>query len=455
MEILDYFMKRLKEKEVDHAVLSFNAGHSRQIKFSDNQTVKDSVETLSDVGIFVVKDKKIFTTTYKNTVNESGLGSENSDLNEMNKKEMDRFVERIMKFLKTLHPKEDYMGLNNKTFKYKEIKQGYDKRIMNLNDHDYVQRGINAAFKEGAKRTNGIFEVHESKNTTLTSHGAEYSEKKSELYFSMRSFIEKDESGHMNALSRVVKGLNPEKLGSESGRIAKEAKNPVNGKRGNYDIIFSPMAIAPLLDSIGESASIFSVESGMSFFTDKLGKKIGSDKITIYDDGTLANGSGSTKADAEGVPAKKTALIENGIYKNYLYNTSTARKYNVQSTGNAGLVTPDPWNIVVKPGNISLNEMVKSIKRGIYITNVWYTRFTSYSTGDFSTIPRDGAFLIENGKVTKSLKGIRISENVLRMLKNIDAVGKKSVHLRSWEAELPVMTPHLLVRGCSITTPTV
>jgi PmbA protein len=98
--------------------------------------------------------------------------------------------------------------------------------------------------------------------------------------------------------------------------------------------------------------------------------------------------------------------------------------------------------------------MIKDVKNGLYVTNVWYTRFANYHTGDFSTIPRDGAFLIKNGKIVNSLKGIRISENVLNMLKNVKEVGKESVHLRSWEASTPILSPHVLIKDCNITTPT-
>ena len=62
----------------------------------------------------------------------------------------------------------------------------------------------------------------------------------------------------------------------------------------------------------------------MSFFTDSIGKKVGSNKINIYDDGRLRNGIGSTKADAEGVPTRRIPLLEKGVYKNYLYNYSIA-----------------------------------------------------------------------------------------------------------------------------------
>ena len=258
----------------------------------------------------------------------------------------------------------------------------------------------------------------------------------------------------MNALSTSLKNFDVDEAGRTSGMTARDSKNPEKGNKGKYDIIFGPMAISPLLNVIGESASMFSVESGMSFFAGKYGKMVGSKKITIYDDGTLDGGTNSTKADYEGVATRRNVLIENGMFKQYLYNTSIARKYKVESTGNAGLISPAPWNIVVKKGDLSLNEMIKKVKKGIYVTNVWYTRFANYHTGDFSTIPRDGAFLIKNGKIIGSLKNIRISENVLRLLRNVDEIGDKPRYLRSWEARTPVLTPPILIRNCNVTVPT-
>jgi PmbA protein len=245
-----------------------------------------------------------------------------------------------------------------------------------------------------------------------------------------------------------------EEAGKISGEIASDSRNPYKGSKGTYDIIFGPMAISPLLNVIGESASIFSVEAGLSFFTGKERKKVGSSNITIYDDGTLEGGVNSVKADVEGVATSKNVLIEKGIFKQYLHNTSTARKYGIESTGNAGLISPGPWNIVVEKGSLGLPEMIKEVKNGIYVTNVWYTRFANYHAGDFSTIPRDGAFLIKNGKIVGSLKNIRISENILRLLQNINCVGNRMKYLRSWEAHTPVLTPHILVKNCNITVPT-
>jgi len=175
----------------------------------------------------------------------------------------------------------------------------------------------------------------------------------------------------------------------------------------------------------------------LSCLQNTLNKKVMNEKVTIYDDGTLKNGFGTSLFDSEGVPSQKTLLVDKGVVKSYLHNTSTAKRYKVQTTGNAGLIVPEPHNVVLEPGDQSKDELIKNIKKGIYITNVWYTRFQNSHTGDFSTIPRDGAFYIEKGKIQYPLKNLRVSENLLNVMKKVS----------------PVSTPHVLVSNVNITKP--
>ena len=91
------------------------------------------------------------------------------------------------------------------------------------------------------------------------------------------------------------------------------------------------------------------------------------------------------------------------------------------------------------------------MNKGILITNLWYTRYNNYITGDFSTIPRDGMFLINNGKIVKSLKNLRVSDNMLRILNNIDKIGSNSEQVVSWEAENNITCPSILVKDVNIT----
>ncbi|MBW2995228.1 TldD/PmbA family protein, partial [Candidatus Woesearchaeota archaeon] len=162
---------------------------------------------------------------------------------------------------------------------------------------------------------------------------------------------------------------------------------------------------------------------------------------------------GSSKFDSEGVPSRKTLLVDKGILRTYLHNTSTAKKYKTKTTANAGLIVPGPTNIVVEPGKLDAEEMYKNFS-GLRVTNVWYTRFQNYLTGDFSTIPRDGIFLYKNGKIIQAVKSIRISDNILNMFRNIKDTTKESKQNCGWEVETPVFCGSALIKNVNITTST-
>ena len=173
--------------------------------------------------------------------------------------------------------------------------------------------------------------------------------------------------------------------------------------------------------------------------------------MTLADDGTVPNGFDSARFDEEGTPTRKNTIIEKGVLKTYLHNTSTAKRHKVKTTANAGLVTPLPFNLILQNGKFNKEEMIRQVKRGLIITNVWYTRFQNYETGDFSTIPRDGMFMVENGKVTGPVKELRINDNLIRILKSITAVGSEPEPVFGWEVEIPTITPAVLVRDVKMT----
>jgi len=437
MELIQLKDKFIKSG-MDDVVLTRLTNNSTQIKFSNNKIVKTGTELIDYISIFLVKDKKILTTGIK----------------DFSKQHIEKTIKTCSKLINKLPRKEDYYGIAKGPFKYKKLKETYDKRINSIDQVDMVNAAINASINEGAKRTNGIFETHEVDSRLLTSNNIDIKDKQTQLYLSIRSLIEKDSSGHITISSRTLKNFNPEKAGKESGIIAKQSLNPQPGKGGEYDILFSPLAFAPLLSIIGESASAFSVDAGLSFLEGMINKKVSNNNITIIDDPYYPNALRSTSFDDEGYPTKPLKLIYKGIFKTYLHNTSTARKYNTKTTGHAGLISPTPWNVKLNPGKLSNDKLIQNIKKGIYITNIWYTRFTSYKTGEFSTIPRDGAFYIENGEIKYPIKNIRVSDTMPNILKNIEEIGNNLTQIRSWEAGLPVLTPSVFLKDIGITTPT-
>jgi PmbA protein len=124
----------------------------------------------------------------------------------------------------------------------------------------------------------------------------------------------------------------------------------------------------------------------------------------------------------------------------------------MKTTGNAGLVAPGAWNMEIDAGEMDKDDLFAETKRGLYLTNTWYTRFQNYAKGDFSTIPRDGIFLVEKGEIKQSLKDLRLSDNALTMLGNIAGISKERQHVHWWgEADPPSLSPYVLMKNVHMT----
>ncbi len=439
-ETTNLLKKELLKAGVDDLAVTGISQKAFQIKFVNNKIAKTGTEFLSSSDVFVSKNKKTLQTTFNPT----------AETNQS--KEIKEFAKKIIKFLKFLPKNPNYQGIAHGKFRYKKIKDIYDKKIPDLGEKavDLVKEGIDLALEKGAKRTAGNLEFYTSERFTLTSGGTGFYEKGTQWYYSIRALVDKYATGHKTACGRKLDPSKIKEAALFASGIAEKSLNPKLGREGKFDLIFEPMPLANLLNYAAVAASIFEVEAGLSFLT-QLNKKIGSEKLTLSDDATVPNGFGSTAADMEGVPTKKNTIFDKGLFRTYLHNTSTAKRYETKTTANAGLVAPRPWNIVVEPGDHSKEELFKGVKKGIYITNLWYTRFQNYQTGEFSTIPRDGIFYIENGKIKHPLKEIRIASSLPIVLKNISALSKEQTQIKSWEADIPTFTPSAVIKNISVT----
>jgi PmbA protein len=436
-EAAHYLLEQFRKKGADDIIVSASDDHTSQIKFYNSKIATTQTWMSAKMEVFVAIKKKLISTSIKDFSKEALADS----------------VDRLMKFAASASPTGDYMGIAKGPFSYNQPDETFDPKVAELGDKavDLTEAALNAAAAHGSNRSAGVFESQVSGSYLLTSSGVEASDRGTHLYMSLRAFSKKDASGHCMTNSRVLSKFNVEDPATRAADTAKQALNPQPGVPGNYDILFEPLPFSNFLCQVSEASSIFNVESGLSCLTNQLGQKVGSDAVSLYDDATLPNAFGAVSFDAEGVPAQRTPILEAGIMKSYLHNTSTARRHNTKSTGNAGIVSPAAFNVVFKNGNLNKEEMLHGMKRGLVVTNVWYTRFQNYSTGDFSTIPRDGMFLVEDGKITGPVRELRISDNVLRMLKNVADVGNNSERVFGWEVETPVETPSVVVRDVRVT----
>src|SRR5437773_878673 len=261
------------------------------------------------------------------------------------------------------------------------------------------------------------------------------------------------------AVERLVKiaktsQANPDYAGIAKGpfRYARTRRAPKPAKAGRYTVLFDPLIFGSLTDQVGGRLSAWAVLAGLSPFGKKIGKRVASSQLTLYDDGS-ADSIARKRFDAEGVPTRRNLLVNKGILKTYLHNTSTAKKFKTKTTGSAGLVAPDSHAVFVKPGDRSRDEIFSEVKDGLWLTNTWYTRYQSYVTGDLSTIPRDGIFHIRNGDVVEAWKDIRVTDNLLHLMKNIVALSDEAEQMMWWgEVSVPNFVPYALIKDVGITT---
>jgi PmbA protein len=378
-------------------------------------------------------------------------------------------IDALKEVMKTLKAAMDITGpgevestLPKGPFNYEPVANTYDARIPKMTSElvDLAVEAMNAAQAEGARRSSGVLVASEWERCVKTSAGAEGRDKGTNIDLSVRAFVDDDSSGQSNSCATRLEDFNPKLAGAEAGKIANQARNPVYGDEGKYRVLFGPSIMAQFLNNTADSATAYSVDLGLSFFAGKIGQKVASENLTLIDDRRMSGGINSCMLDEEGYPTQRTTIIEHGTLKTYLHSSYSVAKYGGALTGSAFYVggtwciAPVALNVIVEPGEYRQEELFEKVGNGLYLTNNWYTRFQNYQTGDFSSICRDGAFEIKNGKVGRSLKGLRISDNMPRILQSITAFSKERKWIKWWEVPTPVYLPHVIAENVGITRAT-
>ncbi len=370
-------------------------------------------------------------------------------------------IETLIKTMKLMRPGDVESRLPQGPFTYRGVTDNYDRRVYSSTDEltRAVETSIDSALNTGAKRVSGVLVATEWKRILETSTGSEGKECGTLLELTVRAFVDADSSGQGVSCSTTFQNFNPEVAGREAGTTAKLATGPAEGREGVYRAVLGPLVMANLLNTAASSASAHAVEIGMSYFAAKVGQEVASEKFTLIDDQQFPSGPGSHAFDDEGFPTRPTKIVDRGLLKTLLHSSYTAKKYNADLTGHgyysgpSGII-PSPSNLIVDPGNCSTDELFQEVNNGIYVTNNWYTRFQNYSSGDFSTICRDGVFMIVDGEIAGPVKGLRISDNMLRIMKSIRAISRDRKWIKWWEVETPILLSHFLVDGVKMTKST-
>lgn len=434
LEISRKLVERSISEGFSEAIALVSRLNSTMAKIFESQlSVIQRWDTLK-VSLYLARDKRVFV-----------LELEPSSL-----EQVDRSVKELMSIADRVQESQLYAPIP--AIDRVEPMNVVDRSVVEYMDRvsDIVERLIEVSHREKIDSVAGTVHLNYQEKAFSSSTSAQAIQRKAWVSGYIRAFSG-DGSGQWSYTSTRVDLDNLEKIASTASRLAVESRGRVDIEPGVYDVILSPMVLGNLVNYIAEMASAFSVLSGVSIFMGKnIGDTVASDRLNIYDVPRDTELPGVTGFDEEGVQTFNKPIVENGVLKNLLHNTKTAKAMGANTTGNAGWLSPRPWNIMVAPGDATFDEMVSEVKRGLIITNNWYTRLQNYITGEFSTIARDAIFLIENGRITKALNKVRIADTFYNIMKNIDMVGRDLYNVQWWEVEIPTRAPYVLIRNIRI-----
>lgn len=234
------------------------------------------------------------------------------------------------------------------------------------------------------------------------------------------------ERDYWYTMARGFDGLEaPEYVGREAARRALRRLNPVKASTQRVPVVFDQRTARSLLDNIFEAVHGMSVYRQESFLAGRLGEKVASEQVTVIDDGTLAGLFGSSPFDDEGVPSRRTVVIERGVLKSYLLNTYAARKLGMKTTGNAsrgltGNAGIGHGNLFLQAGVQTPEQIVADVRDGFYVTELMGFGVNTV-TGDYS---RGAAGLwIREGELAHAVSEVTVAGNLKEMLAGIEAVG--------------------------------
>jgi len=269
-----------------------------------------------------------------------------------------------------------------------------------------------------------------------------------------------DSSGRAHASGWRASDISVEQIGREAIEKTERGRNPRKFEPGKYTVILDAYGTEDLISMLaftGMGAS--SVLEGRSWMNDRIGQKVMSSAVSIWDDGLDPRGL-PLPFDFEGVPKQRVDIVKDGVVLGPVYDRYTGSKAGKPSTGHALPPTargfgPIPLNLFMAPGSAALEDMILSTEKGLYITRFWYTRPVHPRDCVITGMTRDGVFVIENGRLAYPVKNLRFTQSYVEALANVEAIGRETRLIGSEFGGGGARIPALKIRDFNFTGSTV
>jgi len=317
--------------------------------------------------------------------------------------------------------------------------------------HDMVEASMN--YNGKIKDNSGVFNLVEYHTVAMNSHGLTAGDDGTFFETSLTATAKqgaKTSEGAESTGGRSLKELKPSDIGQKAAEMAVSCLKTQRLEEGTYSILLNPHPVAIITLYVEELSSPPLAKRDYPLLLDKVGKRVGSQQLTLVDDPLMLGGVGSSWVDQEGSPSKKFAIIEKGIFKTFACDsfyaamekrktTCSANRYYFvvgfsQFPGRNYNLEPIPRarNPYILPGDWKKDEILEDMKDGLLVKRFHYTRLTNPTRGDFTSVLRMGLYRVKNGKIVGAVEKSRLIDNLLDIMKNVDAVSDKLTVAGSW-----------------------
>jgi PmbA protein len=298
---------------------------------------------------------------------------------------------------------------------------------------DAVRQVIAAADQAGVTAY-GSFQTGIETNAVANSNGIRAAGSRTAAQLITVSMGPEGGTGYGEAAAVDATTIDPAAIGRQSADKARASANAVAIEHGDYPVVLEEPAVVDLLDMLGYLGfSALAVQEERSFF--EPGKEIGSELVTITDDG--ADPAGLPMAfDYEGVTKQRVELVAHGACRNVVYDAQTAARDGVVSSGH-GLPAPNPYgpfplNMVMAPGDASREDLIGGLDRGLLVTRFHYTNPVHPKLAIVTGMTRDGTFLVEGGRIVGPVKNLRYTQSYLDALRGTVSVARERRTLKGF-----------------------
>ena len=312
-------------------------------------------------------------------------------------------------------------------------------------------RQVIAAADEAGVTAYGSFQTGIETNAVANSNGIRVAGSRTAAQLITVSMGPHGGTGYGEAAAVDATTIDPAAIGRQAADKARASANAIAIEHGDYPVVLEEPAVVDLLDMLGYLGfSALSVQEERSFF--EPGKEIGSELVTITDDG--ADPAGLPMAfDYEGVAKQRVELVDRGACRSVVYDAQTAARDGVTSTGH-GLPAPNPYgpfpvNMIMAPGDTSREELIGGLDRGLLVTRFHYTNPVHPKLAIVTGMTRDGTFLVEGGRIVGPVRNLRYTQSYLDALRGTVAVARERRTLKGFLGAAVV--PAVRIEGWAFT----